>query len=231
MADQNYHPPRIQNVIIGGLAFVALVILLWNLGEVVKRVGDVFLYIPAQLGLIRRVAPQEIIRMDSPALVETFQPGRYMVFGGGWGPELSTVSGEILINIQSQTTAEDIKIVHVQRGLRPYDTPLAEDRPMLEFEIPSAGPYEIVFTGHPDDLDKAIEIVPDYTTGKESVLWVAYSVQIALLVIILVIVSYPSYQRHRARINKIEAPQKQMQRKGQAFWDAQVQKDKNKTQK
>jgi hypothetical protein len=231
MTDQNYHPPRIRNVIIGAMAFVALVVLLWNLGEVVKRVGEVFLYIPAQLGLIRRVAPQEIIRMDSPAVVETLQPGRYMVFGGGWGPALSTVSGEILINIQSQTTAEDIKIVRVQRGLRPYDTPLAEGRPMLEFEIPSAGLYEIVFTGHPDDLDKAIEIVPDYTTGKDSVLWVAYSVQIALLIIILVIVSYPRYQRRRARIQKIEAPQKKMQSKGQAFWDAQVQKDKNKTQK
>src|SRR5688572_24513326 len=155
MTDQNYHPPRIQNVIIGGMAFVVLLVLLWNLGEVVKRVGDVFLYIPAQLGLIRRVAPQEIIRMDSPAVVETLQPGRYMVFGGGWGPALSTASGEILISIQSQTTAENIKIVRVQRGLRPYDTPLAEDRPMLEFEIPSAGPYEIVFEGHPDDLDQA----------------------------------------------------------------------------
>ncbi len=235
MADQNYHPPRIQNVLIGGIAFVVLLALLWNLGGVVKRVGDVFLYIPAQLGLIQRVAPQEIIRMDSPALVETLQPGRYMVFGDGWGPTLSTASGEILLNIQSQTTTEDIKIVRVQRGLRPYDTPFAEGRPMLEFEIPASGAYEIIFTGHPDDLDSAIEIVPDYTTGKESVLWVAYIVQISLLVIILVIVSYPRYQRRRARIQKIEAPQKKMQNKGQAFWVAQAQKDKekdkNKTQK
>jgi hypothetical protein len=231
MADQNYHPPRIQNVFIGGIAFMVLLALVWNLGIVVKRVGDVFLYIPAQLGLIRRVAPQEIIRMGSPALVETFQPGRYMVFGGGWGPSLSTASGEILLKIQSQTTAEDIKIVRVQRGLRPYDTPLADDRPVLEFEIPSAGAYEIVFTGHPDDLDKAIEIVPDFTTGKESVLWVVYSVQIALLVIILLIVFYPRYKRHRERIQKIEAPQKKMQSKGQAFWDAQAQKDKDKNKK
>jgi hypothetical protein len=228
MTDQNYHPPRIRNVLIGGMAFVVLLGLLWNFGEILKRVGDVFLYIPAQLGLTRRVAPQEIIRMDSPSLVETFQPGRYMVFGGGWGPTLSTAGGEILISIQSQTTAEDIKIVRVQRGLRPYDTPLAEGRPMLEFEIPSAGPYEIAFTGHPDDLDSAIEIVPDYTTGKESVLWVVYSVQIALLLILVGIVSYPHYQHRRARIQKIAAPQKKMQSRGQAFWDAQAQKGKEK---
>jgi hypothetical protein len=231
MADQNYHPPRIQNVLIGGIAFVILLALIWNLGGVVKRTGDVFLYIPAQLGLIRRVAPQEIIRMESPAMIETFQPGRYMVFGGGWGPALSAANGEILIKIQSQTTAEEIKIVRVQRGLRPYDTPLAEDRPILEFEIPSTGAYEIVFTGHPDDLDQAIEIVPDYTTGKESVLWVVYIVQIALLVILLGIVSYPRYLRHRARIQKIEAPQKKMQNKGQAFWETEAQKEKEKDKK
>jgi hypothetical protein len=228
MADHNYHPPRIQNVLIGAIAFVVLIVLLWNLGDVVKRVGDVFLYIPAQLGLIRRVTPQEIIRMDSPAVVESFQPGRYMVFGNGWGPALSTASGEILISIQSQTSAEDVKIVRVQRGLRPYDTPFADGRPILEFEIPSAGQYEIIFKGHPDDLESAIEIVPDYTTGKESVLWIVYVVQIALLLILVGIVSYPYYQRRRARIQKIAAPQKKMQSRGQAFWDAQAQKEKEK---
>lgn len=231
MADQNYQPPQFRNIVIGSIAFIALVGLFCNIASVIKRVGDVFIYIPAQLGLVQRITPEEIIPIDSPTMIETLQPGSYMIYRSTFGSALVNERDEILFNIRSQTSAEQIKIVRVGRGLRPYDTPFAEGRPVLEFVIPAADQYEITFEGHPSELGYGVTLVPDYTTGKELTISLVYIFQIVILLILLGIVFYPRYQRYRARIQRIEAPQKQMQSKGQAFWDAEAQKDKNKTQK
>lgn len=231
MADQSYQPPQFRNIVIGSIVFIALVGLFCNLAGVIKRMGDVFIYIPAQLSLVQRVTSEKIIRIDSPTLVETMQPGKYMIYGSSFGPALANERDEILLNIRSQKSGEQIKIIRVQRGIRPYDTPFAEGRPVLEFVIPAADQYEITFEGHPNDLEYGITLVPDYTTGKELTIWVAYIFQIVILLFLLGMALYPRYRQYRARIQRIEAPQKKMQSKGQAFWDAEAQKDKNKTQK
>jgi hypothetical protein len=229
MADQRYHHPRFRDMIIGGIAFAVLIGLLWNLPSVIKRVGDFFLYFPSQLGFVQRVTPKEISKITSPTLLEITKPGKYMVFM----PPVAYLGeqGEVLLNITSHTTGEQIRIVLVERGLRPYDTPLAEGRPIFEFEIMEAGKYEITFANQLYDDAGIIAIVPDYTTGKEFVILFAYIIQIAILLIISGIVYYPYYQRYQARIKTIEAPQKKMQIKGQAFWDAEMRNDKKKTQK
>lgn len=231
MADQRYQPPQFRNIVIGIIAFIALVGLFCNIASVIKRVGDVFMYIPAQLGIVQRVTPEEIIRIDSPILIETMQPGTYMIYRSTFGTALVNERDEILFNIRSQTNGEEIKIVRVQRGIRPYDTPFAEGIPVLEFAIPAADQYEITFEGHPSELGYGVTLVPDYTTGKELLISFAYILQMVILLILLGIVFYPRYRQHRARIQRIEAPQKQMQSKGQAFWDAEAQKDKKKIQK
>jgi hypothetical protein len=189
---------------------------------------------------VQRVAPKEIKIIDlgttSPVLLEITNPGNYAVFTGHESISVGLArflenNNEISLEIKSQTTGEQIKIVPVERGIRPYDTPLAEGRPRFGFEITVPDKYEITFKDPHYYGGDAFAIVPDYATGKESVISFAYIIQIAILLTLLGIVYYLRYQRDRARIKSIEANQKQMQIKGQAFWAAEMQRDQKKTQK
>lgn len=67
-------------------------------------------------------------------------------------------------------------------------------------------------------------ILPDYTTGKESLIWLVMEIQIVILLGIVGAALYPRYRRQQAQIESIQAPQKQRQIQGQAFWEAEKQK-------
>lgn len=233
MTSQNYQSPRFRDIAIAIVIFIVLLALLCNLPNTVKWVGDVFLYIPSQLGLVQRVAPEEIqtidLRTHSPALIEITRPGRYAVFTGDY--ELLTQASSVVrgespwLSIKAQATHEHIRFFSVERGLYPYDTPLADGRPIFIFEISVPGNYEIEHSYK----QAFISIVPDYTTGKESVIMLAYALQVAILLVPLGVVCYRRYQRYRMRIKSIEAPQAQKRAQGEAFWEEKIRMRKEKT--
>jgi hypothetical protein len=232
MSDQNYQPPSIRNILLGILLFIVLVGLFINLPSAMKLVGNVFLYIPSQLGLIQRVRPGDVhtidLRTASPTLVDIGKPGRYAVYTDDYDLLMNNVlNGVVWLRINSHTTGEPVKVVPVERGARPYDTSLAAGRPILIFEVSVPDSYEFGYYFR----YAFITIVPDYTTGKEPVIVLAYTVQIAILLTFLGIVRYLYLQRHRTLPQSRGMVKTGRRIKGRAFWEAKNQKGKKETQK
>ena len=75
---------RVVNAVGGTL--VILMGLLCTLPSAVKRVGDIFLFLPSRLGLIQRVTPDQVNKIDlttaSPAILEFPRAGKYAVYSG-----------------------------------------------------------------------------------------------------------------------------------------------------
>jgi hypothetical protein len=143
MSDQHYQPPSFRNIIIANVVFLILIGSLCTFPSTVKWVGDVFLYIPSRLGLVRRVMPGEVdtidLRTASPASIEFAAPGRYAVFSASDDLlMINTLSGRNAwswLDVTSRMTGESVEIFPVERGIRPYDTPSAEGRPIFVFRI------------------------------------------------------------------------------------------------
>jgi len=231
MLEHGYQPPRIRNIVIGILTFTVLLALLCNLSSTMKQVGNIFLLIPSELGLIQRVKPDEIHIIDlqtpSPALLDITKPGRYEVFTDDYDLLMTNVlNGPAWLQVKSHTTGERVEVVSVERGARPYDTRLAAGRPIFVFEVAVPGSYEIAYYYR----YAALTIVPDYTTGKEPVIVLAYIVQIAILLTLLWFVYSLRDRRKRAIAKNMEFAQLQRRAKEQAFWEGEIQSDKNETQ-
>lgn len=232
MTVQGYQAPRFRDILVAPISFLAVLGLLFMMSSVVKRVGDVLLYVPAKLGAVQRVAPEEVqaidLRTASPAVLQFSQPGKYAVYTGD--PtllEANTLHGQdaaIWLAMKSQATGEPVSIHSVGRGLRPYDTPLADGRPIFEFEIDAPGAYEAAYSYR----EAFIDVVPDYVSGKESAIWFAYAVEAGVLAVLLGIFNYFRFQRRRESIEDLKAVRKQRQPQTDAFWEAQRKKAEEK---
>jgi hypothetical protein len=235
MLNRDYQPPRIRNIVIACVIFLVLLGMIWTLRSSIKQLGDIFLYLPSQLGLVERVAPEEIriidLNIGSPTSLEITRPGRYIVFTDDYYLLLDNARSRgydgVQLEVTARTTGEPVNVVPVVRGVRPYDTPLAEGRPIFAFEVTTPDNYEITL---PALYNTSVAIVPDYTTGKEPIIVLAFIVQLVFLLSPLSIFYYQRYQRYQARIQTIRAPQMQRQTKGQAFWEAEIQGSQKNTQ-
>jgi hypothetical protein len=226
---------HVSGDVVAPLTFIAVLVLLFMLSSVVKRVGDVLLYVPSKLGVVQRVAPGEVQEIDlrtlSPALLEFTKPGKYSVFTS----DTSLLEANVLYGadaaawlvVKSQTTGEQIGLVSVERGLRPYDTPLADGRPIFTFEIAAPGASEAEYSYR----EAFIAVVPDYVSGNESAIWIAYLAEAAVLAILLGFIDSRRRQRGRRNIESMEAIRIQKQSQNKAFWEAQRKRDEEKNRK
>mgnify|MGYP005619983311 CR=1 FL=1 len=71
-----------------------------------------------------------------------------------------------------------------------------------------------------------IFVVPDYTTGRETVIVLVCLAQIAVLLLPFVIIFWRNYRRRRIQIKTITQSQAQRRVQGQSFWEAELQKKK-----
>jgi hypothetical protein len=183
-------PPTYRNIF-GGIAVVVLILIGFIfLGNIVKYVGAALTFIPAKLGLIHVVTPEELIPIDlgvSPTPFVVSKAGRYSFFTDNY--DLLVINDAALaagakpwLKIASASNSdEEISVTLVGRGLAIYDTPLAKGRPVATFEITQPGEYTIA---HPTRPARAY-IVPDYTTGKENLLNFFIIVQIVGLILVI----------------------------------------------
>ncbi|NMC54169.1 MAG: hypothetical protein GYA48_11095 [Chloroflexi bacterium] len=230
MAQLKFQPPRVRNIAIASIVFLFLLAVFFSLSGVIKHTGNILLFLPSQFGLVRQVSPAEIqsvdLRAPSPYFIEMNQPGPYAVFSGDASILIDDAYSEendgAWLRVKSQATGENVKVARVERGIRPYDSPLAEGRPVFAFEISTPGAYELSYP--PITWEASMTILPDYTTGKESLIWLVMEIQIVILLGIVGAALYPRYRRQQAQIESIQAPQKQRQIQGQAFWEAEKQK-------
>jgi len=232
---QGYRPPKLSSIIVGPITFVLVLVLLFMLSSVVKRVGDVFLYIPSKLGVVQRVEPEEVKRIDltvpSPVSVELSRAGKYAVYTGDTALlEANAVYGKdsaAWLGIKSQSTGERIKTAGVERGLRPYDTPFAEGRPIFAFDVSQPDQYEVTYYYR----QAFIFIVPDYVTGHEPAIWLSYAAELAVLLVIAAIISYPRRQRTRQKLESMGALRSQNRARVEASREAQRKRQEEKARR
>jgi hypothetical protein len=222
MLYRRHEPSRIRNVILGGIVIAVFLAIINVSPEAIKLAGALFLYIPDKLGLIEQVASEDthIIHLASDmTLLEITESGRYAMYTADTYLLRATLNTKIpWLVMTAQATGEQIAVSVVERGLRPYDTPVAKGRPIFTFEIETPGVYEI---SHPvRETSPIISIVPDYTTGQEATITLAYLLQIALIV---VLASIPYYLRKQPKRDLIEALQQQKRDQSDAFWQARTQ--------
>jgi hypothetical protein len=110
-------------------------------------------------------------------------------------------------------TGERTSMTEVKCGLRLYDTPFARGRPLYGFEIEQAGTYHLIYSRRP----VMVSFVPDYTTGRESVL--AWSIGIQFGVILAVICGL-LYRRRRRRQRLLVEIAGSKSARAEAFRDA-----------
>lgn len=235
MTVKGYQAPKIRDILIAPLTFLAVLALLFMLSSVVKRIGDAFLFIPAKLGVVQRVEPAEVREIDlrnpSPALVQLTKPGKYAVYTGDTTLlEANAVRGKdaaVWLAIKSRAAGEPISISSVERGLRPYDTPFAEGRPIFTFDIAAADQYEVNYSYR----EAFIFIVPDYVSGNESVIWLAYGAELAVMLLIAGLLYYPRYQRTRRVLESMGALRSQNRARVEASWEARRKREEEKARK
>jgi len=208
MAKNGFESPKVRNIAIGvGITVVALMIIC-SLGEVVKMLGAVLLFLPSRIGLVQMVTSPEVKAIDistSPSAINFTQPGNYALYTNDY--DLLVLSDDLYqshaapwVTVKGTDGGNPIPVILTGRGLAPYDTPLAKGRPVLSFRIPAPGNYEFVHTRRP----LTIWIVPDYVTGSEGAIITAYIVQIAILFALAWIFYRWRTRGHTERIRQLE---------------------------
>ena len=219
MSDSAYRPPKLRSIFLGIVAALIAIMLLCSLGEVVKFTGSAFLLVPKWLGLTQVVEPEEVRTVDlatTPNQIRFVRPGLYAVYTDDYDllvitDALIKQKGSAWLKVKALNNGQAIPVTFVERGLQPYDTPLAKGRPALNFFIAAPGAYELT---HPRRNVK-IFIVPDYTTGNETALTAFYVLQIGLVAGLVV---YAYRRRTRTQRAYAKALQEQSIQRAEAMW-------------
>ncbi len=215
-----FKAPTFRAMLVGIVIVLIAVMLICVLGDVLKIVGSPFLFIPGALGIIQTVGPEDVRTVamaDSPTIVRLMQPGLYAVYTDD--ADLLTITDSLInangnpwLKVKALDNGERIATTFIERGLRLYDTPYAKGRPVINFAITRSGAYELTYPRR----NITMSIVPDYTTGHETLLTFMYLIQIALVVGIVVL-----FWRRRTRTAR-EAAKTEREawiKRANAYWE------------
>ena len=233
----HYRSPKVYAIIFGVIAFIGLLMIVCFLSEAVKFVGAPFLFLPEKMGLIEVVSREEVLKieMSSGSTVLNFtRSGKFVVYTKDYdlliiSDSLRDVNANIenienihsWLNVQSVDRDETIPVRNINRGLMPFDSPLAQGRPVLNFEINTPGRYELKYSTR----QALIYVLPDYTTGKEGIIYLIYVVEF-LLLLIPVWMFYSGFSQRRKE--KTQEIQNLKQIRGEDFWKSEIEKKKEK---
>lgn len=185
--------PTISSIVLGIGLFIVAFLAFLRLPDVVKYAGTALMYVPAKVGLIDMVMPQDVIPMslaENPSSVTFSSTGRYIMYINNY--DLLVVHDAVVegdshswIKIQSESLGTEVAITLIERGLAWYDTPFAPGRPVITFEIDQPGTYQFTHPTRPD----IAHIVPDTLTGQESriTFWVLAEIALIVGVVIYII--------------------------------------------
>ena len=236
MANQ-YRSPKVYAIIFGVIAFTGLLMTVCFLSEAVKFVGAPFLFLPEKLGLIEVASREDVVKIEMSSgstMLNFTRPGKYVVYTKDYdlliiSDSLRDVNENIenvenvhsWLSVLSVENGETLPISHIHRGLMPFDSPLAQGRPVLYFEITTPGWYELKYSTR----QALIYVLPDYTTGKEGTIYLIYVVEFALLLIPVWILYSGFSQRRKEKTQEI---QNLKHIRGDGFWESEYQKKKEK---
>lgn len=189
MTTKGYRRAGVVQILIGIVIFIILLGTICTLSTLVKRAGNALLYVPGWLGLVHRVTPAEVEELDltsSPVMARFDHAGAYQVYTSDY--DLLNISmlmeegsaAKPWLKIVPEGSNTSVPIAFVSRGLSPFDSPYAAGRPVLRFELPQPGLYELVFPTR----KASIFFVPDEVTGREWFYWLIFAVE-AFIVLFL----------------------------------------------
>jgi hypothetical protein len=178
-------PPTFRSILFGIALFIIALLAFLRIADVVKYSGTALMYIPAKLGLIDMVMPNDVIPLpleENPSLITIPSPGQYVMYLNNYDMLIvhdAIVAGdsEPWMKLQSENLNTQVEMILIGRGLTWYDTPFARGRPVVRFTIDQPGTYQ--FT-HPARQDY-MYLVPDTMTGKESLITFWVLAEIALI--------------------------------------------------
>lgn len=217
--------PKISSIIFGIAVFLGILLFFRYLGEAVKIIGAPFLFLPTRLGIVEPVNSSSVVnfRLDSRQTELKFNaPGRYVLYTADLDLleitlTLESSTAKPWLVIQNKSTHKPVNVDFVKRGLSPFDTILASGRPVFTFEIQTPGVYVL----HHPARKVPVAILPDTVTGKEAVLWLAYLVQIG---VILLLVSILVLRNNRRRAKQLQEIRQLKHIRGEEFWKEELER-------
>ena len=161
--------PSYRSIFLGVLLAVLLLAAVLRLADIVKLAGATLMFVPGHLGLVDVVARDQVIELSfsaSPTPVDFVAPGAYLLYTNNY--DLLVINDAVLESdappwlSATAASGEPVDLELVERGLVPFDTPLARGRPVARLLIPAGGQYSIVHPRRPAQ----VYIVPDYITDR-----------------------------------------------------------------
>jgi hypothetical protein len=227
-----YRDPKIRNILVAVVLFAVFLVTVCSLPQVVKTLGAGLLYLPSRLGLVEMVARDQVKAYEmqtSPPELIISRPGRYSVYTDDYDllvltDEINLEGAEPWLIVTDPATGARVHITGVDRGLMPYDSPFAAGRPVFTFVMAETGTYALTFPRR----TAVFYIVPDTTTGKERIIWLAYVVQLAVLALAVVLPYWRARARRRARLAAILPPRPP---EADAFWKAESRRQRQATRR
>jgi len=232
-----YRSPKIYAIIFGVLLFTVLLMVVCFLSETIKTVGAPFLFLPEKLGLIEVASREQVVEIEMSSgstVLDLLRSGKYAVYTKDYdllviSDSLREVSKKITnvedvnawLTVRSVDTGKTVPVGFIYRGLMPFDSSLAQGRPVLNFEIAAPGKYELKYSSR-----KALMyVLPDYTSGKESRIYLIYLVETAILLV-------PIWKLYSVFSRRRKAKEQEIQDlkhiRGEGFWESEFQKKKDK---
>jgi hypothetical protein len=229
----SYRPSSFRSLLIAVLVLTATLLALSQLSDIVKLLGAPLLYLPAQLGLLQQVTWADVSSINPaasappPRLLNLPRVGRYAVYtddeqllaGTNWLQDHHQLPELVVKAVERDTR---VAVAFVERGVRPYDTPLAKGRPIFTFVVVHPGQYYMFL---PRDV-ATMTVTPDYTTGKETTFLVVMLLQLGVVGAIVAVIIYIRTERMRMRQQQQAAIDAQRREQGEAFWQSEIQRNK-----
>lgn len=175
----------------GGLLLGSLIIYLFlNLAEAIKWLGAPFLLLPDAMNIVERPTRDEtveIVSLDGETTTfELTNPGPYLIY-------ISAKGGVVLISdltLILNGPEGRIPVIMINKGAKPYDTPLLHGYAGFRFVIEQAGSYRLHVQNAASDQIAVFGIVYDYITGNEATFAWAMGIQITIVLVVAGLVYY-----------------------------------------
>lgn len=198
-------------VILGTVLYGVSVYLVFSLPSAWNFLIKSSLFIPDQLGLIRRVTANDVITVTAPPAtdIEFSKPGKYVILSTDLLPAKDRVS------LRSKETGEPIEVPYILNGINVYWSGV-DGRPIFEFYIQQSGTYQFAIEKLPPGpvSEYTLYIVPDFSTRNRIVL--ASSCLLHGTVVILAI-STVYYWRNKSRQEMEEVEKREKRDKFEAW--------------
>jgi len=203
-------PPTCLSIGLGISLFILSLLAFFHIPDIVKSTGTALMFVPAKLGIIDMVMPQDVVPQSiehNPSTITISKPGHYLFYTNNYdllvvNDAIASSDAKPWLNMQSAESGTKVEITMIERGLSIFDTPFARGRPVLMFTIIEPGTYQMRHPTRPGDY---LYLVPDVTTGKETLITFVIVVEVALVGGVIVIM-----------IRRRTAPSRELRKKMQA---------------